>query len=840
MTLVTRAGKGSALTWAEADANFNQCGLALNQTAAEVTAGVTPTNYSYPPGDVRRYGAVGDGVTDDSTAFANAALVSGTYPIILTHTTYLVNTPFVLPSGGSIFSDSRQAVIKTTVAGNHIVSATSSSNITLYSITLQGANSYTQSTFSIGGFQAIDTGLATFANCTNVRVYDCEFSTFPVGVSCLQCNKVFVTHNYCHNWFYYGILGSLSTEASFDFNVMDTSDCNAVVLFTGAPNAGATSATLATAWGYTTGVYGVSFIETASGTVRELRGVTLTNGQTTATWSTALVNNCNAQTNGNSYGISITGNEAGGVPTKGCSISFNRIWNVPSWDGIMSHDINGLTIVGNDIRNVRTGIDLSLFTNTFDRNLSIANNYIEATTQDLWNGVAASSSGIILDGASSTITFTGAPLAGATSATLNASWSNETGLYIVQFTETSGGLFELRKVTLTNGATTATWNAGLGVNCNAGATAVFAVDTVTVTGNIIRNFGNMATSTGYGAPSISNAGVMFIGEVNDLTITGNIIEGTGAQTGASVGGYVGIYMVGRIFNATITGNQVNGSNDGGGIRSVGLVCDRMTLNGNIIYQTSVANNSVQLGNTTQINNLSLGENPTNSATPYTTAGTITLAPISLSTVVLPTGTATVEPLLFVSGTNLTTAVAGAQEYDGTCQYFSPAASSRAVSLTEYVQVISSPYTLTSQTAAQKLLNATANGAVTLPVGTYDFECSFSLTSLNTGTSSVFGFALGGAATFTQSWWAYAAGAALATPNTLQGTFNTAANVALVSANTTGVGYAIIKGTIRVTVAGTVIPQVSLNTAAAAVVGSNSYFRAWPVGNGTVTNVGNWS
>ena len=42
------------------------------RTAGEIAAGVTPTNYAYLPGDVRRYGAVGDGTTNSSTAFANA------------------------------------------------------------------------------------------------------------------------------------------------------------------------------------------------------------------------------------------------------------------------------------------------------------------------------------------------------------------------------------------------------------------------------------------------------------------------------------------------------------------------------------------------------------------------------------------------------------------------------------------------------------------------------------------------------------------------------------------------------------------------------------------------
>ena len=42
------------------------------KTAAETSAGVTPTNYAYEPGDIRRYGAVGDGSTDDSAAVSAA------------------------------------------------------------------------------------------------------------------------------------------------------------------------------------------------------------------------------------------------------------------------------------------------------------------------------------------------------------------------------------------------------------------------------------------------------------------------------------------------------------------------------------------------------------------------------------------------------------------------------------------------------------------------------------------------------------------------------------------------------------------------------------------------
>lgn len=64
------------------------------QTLAEVAAGVTPTNYAYPPGDTRRYGAVGDGVTDDTNAINDCADVcrEGGYTLLLPAITSLVSS----------------------------------------------------------------------------------------------------------------------------------------------------------------------------------------------------------------------------------------------------------------------------------------------------------------------------------------------------------------------------------------------------------------------------------------------------------------------------------------------------------------------------------------------------------------------------------------------------------------------------------------------------------------------------------------------------------------------------------------------------------------------------
>lgn len=69
-------------------------GYLYPRTAAEISASVTPTNYAYPELNVRRYGAVFDGSTDDTTAIQNALNVA-----------QQINGVVRLPPGTAIFTN---------------------------------------------------------------------------------------------------------------------------------------------------------------------------------------------------------------------------------------------------------------------------------------------------------------------------------------------------------------------------------------------------------------------------------------------------------------------------------------------------------------------------------------------------------------------------------------------------------------------------------------------------------------------------------------------------------------------------------------------------------------
>lgn len=212
------------------------------------------------------------------------------------------------------------------------------------------------------------------------------------------------------------------------------------------------------------------------------------------------------------------------------------------------------------------------------------------------------------------------------------------------------------------------------------------------------------------------------------------------------------------------------------------------------------------------------------------------API-MSGVSLAAGTASVAPLTLASGTNLTAPTAGAHEYDGQCFYQTAVAGNRGVDLIDHFIALTSTNTLTSTTAAQPLFDGgggPAGGAITLPAGMYFFECLISLSSLSASIGDV-KFGLGGTATLGSIQWM-----AMSLKGTA-GIFRSAANnAAITQADSTTTSHASISGMFRLSVGGTVVPQVLLGVAAAAVLATDSYFKCRVVGAANVVSVGNWS
>lgn len=191
---------------------------------------------------------------------------------------------------------------------------------------------------------------------------------------------------------------------------------------------------------------------------------------------------------------------------------------------------------------------------------------------------------------------------------------------------------------------------------------------------------------------------------------------------------------------------------------------------------------------------------------------------------------------------------GGANYGTVGQVFTSGGSSAAPTwrnIPTYYGALSSPYTLTSTTAAQKLFNWSTNGALTLDeIGWYLFECIFTITAMSaTSGNAKFDFLGAGTAT-TSSINYYAYGIDSSTVTTTVAAISGGSSVTVgtaASLATAGVGTAMLgvaRGIFNCTAVGTIIPSISLVTAAAASVAAGSSFSAQFLGSSN-TSAG-WS
>jgi hypothetical protein len=250
----------------------------------------------------------------------------------------------------------------------------------------------------------------------------------------------------------------------------------------------------------------------------------------------------------------------------------------------------------------------------------------------------------------------------------------------------------------------------------------------------------------------------------------------------------------------------------------------------------------------------------NAGSPITLSGTSTIfltGPSSRSVLrdgsnilTLDAGTATVPPLDFQAGTNLTTALAGAVEYDGKVLYATPQGEQRGVVPGMQYYRLNAARAGANATGAQSFLGV----GVTLSSNTvYAFEAYYPMSKTAGTTLHIVSLLFGGTATVNNIGYSVlSAGNSSSSfiSNANMGisiTYMQVATASAITGNNFAVNPAIlhakISGTVSVNTGGTFIPQYQLSVApgGAWTVALGAYFLIYPIGAaGANTAVGTWA
>lgn len=359
------------------------------------------------------------------------------------------------------------------------------------------------------------------------------------------------------------------------------------------------------------------------------------------------------------------------------------------------------------------------------------------------------------------------------------------------------------------------------------------------------------------ATSLVSSGVSFA--LVDTTAT--TVTFGGAATSMTIGGATSSTVT--IANgATSTVNIANGS--GTSTTNIGAGPTNASTRTVNIGATSLSNTSTQVVNIAAASTI-VGTNTVNigaSATQDTSILNLYARTTAGGALTLRSGTATANtaPLYFGASSPvvLTTPVTGAVEYDGLAFYKTiTATTGRAVDVASYYYVSDGSYGVdhSASATAKPIFGSATTGIVLVAGTTYEVEMSVAVSITTVGTASP-GWShsfltLAGTATPT-----YYQEISISTNTTSQATSSTVsrrrvinnATVEVLAAATGGTqrhSIYTVKGMIRVTgTAGTTVEIAPASTASATsadysfVALNGSYIKLTPVGNGTVTNVGN--
>lgn len=217
---------------------------------------------------------------------------------------------------------------------------------------------------------------------------------------------------------------------------------------------------------------------------------------------------------------------------------------------------------------------------------------------------------------------------------------------------------------------------------------------------------------------------------------------------------------------------------------------------------------------------------------------------------LGAGTASVPALLLTSGTNLTSATAGAIEYDGKVIYATPLSTQRGIIPTQQYYRLNAVRLVASTASAVSIFGV---GATLSASTVYEFEMVVALSKTDGSTAHTMAFSFGGTATINNiayevllnnsgtSFVQFSSG------NGANGFIQTASATQVVGSTGASLpqyNNLLFKGTVSINAGGTFIPQYTCSSAPGGsgyTTAIGSYIKINPISeSGAATNVGTWA
>lgn len=344
----------------------------------------------------------------------------------------------------------------------------------------------------------------------------------------------------------------------------------------------------------------------------------------------------------------------------------------------------------------------------------------------------------------------------------------------------------------------------------AGTTAGFIGTTALQGASAAQSLTGISGITTSASATFSAANLSSGSSSNTLTITAGSNSNTGIATGGSL----------TLSGGSATGSGANDHFGGSVIISAG------NANGTGVSNTG-GDVTINAGTGTTPGVISIGT---------TTANSITIGKSAITTTINggtihAAGTNTLAPLTLTSGTNLTNIAAGAIEYDGTTLWATPSTNYGRASIPTMIYTSGSgtDLTATAENTLQNLFPA-ANDTITLPVGTYYVVFNISVVRGTVSTTSAqlaLNIRGGGNAAGTFSGIAMGSGTngGAAAAAAFAGTnITTTTSISAASTTASSRYNSTVTGILRITSAGTIIPQYNLS-ANLASAGTNTTVAA---------------